>query len=145
MVSQLEGAKFFSGLDLTSMFYQLRIREEDIEKTVFRTAIGNYAYVVTPMGTTDSVGSTSLMIRWALSHVISLSGEVLPSNDRLLPPFPRQKPGEEHLAVLKVDWRQFKYHSTLGSYTALERNSLTFSGLGQLRKVSVRSVRGRTP
>jgi hypothetical protein len=37
VVSQLEGAKFFSGLDLTSMFYQLRIREEDIEKTDFRT------------------------------------------------------------------------------------------------------------
>ena len=36
VVSQLEGTKFFSGLDLTSMFYQLRIREEDIEKTPFR-------------------------------------------------------------------------------------------------------------
>ena len=81
VVSQLEGAKFFSGLDLTSMFYQLRIREEDIEKTTFRTAIGNYAYVVTPMGTTGSVGSTSIMMQSALSHVISLPGETLSSND----------------------------------------------------------------
>ncbi len=75
VVSQLEGANFFSGLDLTSMFYQLRIREEDIEKTTFRTAIGNYAYVVTPMGTTGSVGSTALMMQSALSHVISLPDE----------------------------------------------------------------------
>ena len=37
VVSQLEGSKFFSGLDLTSIFYQQRIREEDIEKTAFRT------------------------------------------------------------------------------------------------------------
>ena len=103
VVSQLEGAKFFSGLDLTSMFYQLRIREEDIDKTVFHTAIGNYSYVVTPMGTTGSVVSTALMMQSALSHVISLSVEVLPSYDRLLPPFPQQKPGEEHLAVLKED------------------------------------------
>jgi hypothetical protein len=79
VVSQLEGANFFSGLDLTSMSYQLRIREEDIEKTVFRTAIGNYAYVVTPMGSTGSVGSTVLMMQSALSHVISLPGETLPS------------------------------------------------------------------
>jgi hypothetical protein len=70
VVSQLEGANFFSGLDLTNMFYQLRIREEDIEKTSFRTAIGNYAYVVTTMGTTGSVGSTTLMIQSVLSHVI---------------------------------------------------------------------------
>ncbi len=119
VVSQLEGANFFSGLDLTSMFYQLRIREEDIEKTDFRTAIGNYAYVVTPMGTTGSVGSTVIMMQSTLSHVISLPGETLPSNDRPLPPFPPQKPGEEHLAELKEDWQQFKYHSALGSYTAL--------------------------
>ena len=119
VVSQLEGANFFSGLDLTSMFYQLRIREEDIEKTAFRTAIGNYAYVVTPMGTTGSVGSTALMMQSALSHVISLPGETLPSNDRPLPPFPPQKTGEEHLAELKEDWQKFKYHSALGSYTAL--------------------------
>ena len=59
------------------------------------------------------------MMQSALSHVISLSVEVLPSYDRLLPPFPQQKPGEEHLAVLKEDWRQFKYHSVLGSYTVL--------------------------
>jgi hypothetical protein len=101
------------------MFYQLRIREEDIEKTAFRTAMGNYAYVVTPMGTTGSVGSTALMMQSALSHVISLPGETLPSNDRPLPPFPPQKAGEEHLAELKEDWQKFKYHSALGSYTAL--------------------------
>ena len=94
VVSQLEGAKFFSGLDLTSMFYQLRIREEDIEKTVFRTAVGNYAYVVTTMGTTGSVDSTVLMIQSALSHVISLPDETLPSNDRTVPPFPPQRVGE---------------------------------------------------
>ncbi len=89
VVSQLEGTpNFFSGLDLTSMFYHRLIREEDIEKTVFRTSIGNYAYVVTPMGTTGSVGSTTLMIQSALSHVISLPDETLPSNDRPLPPFP---------------------------------------------------------
>ena len=118
-MSKLEGAKFFSGLDLTSMIYQLRIREEDIEKTSFRTAIGNYAYVVTPIGTTGSVGSTALMMQSALSHVISLPGETLPSNDKPLPSFPPQKEGEEHLAELKKDWQQFKYHSALGNYTAL--------------------------
>jgi hypothetical protein len=119
VVSQLEGANFFSGLDLTSMFYQLRIREEDIEKTAFRTSMGNYAYVVTTMGTTSRVGSTDLMMQSVLSHVISLPGETLSSNDRPLTPFPPQKAGEGHLTELKEDWQKFKYHSALGSYTAL--------------------------
>jgi hypothetical protein len=59
------------------------------------------------------------MMQSALSHVISLPGETLPSYDRPQPPFPQQKAGEEHLAELKEDWRQFQYHSALGSYTAL--------------------------
>ncbi len=119
MVSQLEGNNFFSDLDVSTMLYQLRIREEDIEKTVFHTSIGNYAYVVTPMSTTGSVDSTVLMMKSVQSHVISLSDETLSSNDRLLPPFPKQKPGEEHLETLKEDWCQFKCHSVLGSYTVL--------------------------
>ncbi len=119
VVSQLEGAKIFSGLDLTSMFYQILIKEDDIEKTDFRTAIGNFTFTVTPMGTTGRVGSTALMIQVTLSQVISLPGETLPSAPRTQPPFPPQKKGEEHLAQFKEDWKQFKYHSALGSYTAL--------------------------
>jgi hypothetical protein len=56
------------------------------------------------MGTTGSVGSTALMMQSALSHVISLPGETLPSYNRPQPPFPQQKAGEEHLAELKEDW-----------------------------------------
>ena len=101
------------------MFYQLRIKEDDIEKTAFRTAIGNFIFTVTPMGTTDSVGSTALMMQTTLSQVISLPSETLLSAPRTQPPFPPQKKGEEHLAQLKEDWQRFKYHSALDSYTVL--------------------------
>ena len=57
VMTELAGAKVFSGLDLTSMFYQIRVRPEDVEKTSFRTIFGLYNWKVTPMGTTGSVGT----------------------------------------------------------------------------------------
>jgi hypothetical protein len=41
LFEQLRGAKIFSMIDLNSGYHQLRIREEDIEKTTFSTRYGN--------------------------------------------------------------------------------------------------------
>ena len=35
--SAVEGAQFFSGLDLTSFFYQIRVEPEDVPLTAMRT------------------------------------------------------------------------------------------------------------
>jgi len=50
IVTQLEGAKFFSGLDLTSQFYQIRVEPTDVQKTSLCTCEGLYDWKVTPMG-----------------------------------------------------------------------------------------------
>ncbi|GJQ90285.1 putative reverse transcriptase domain-containing protein [Tanacetum coccineum] len=39
--------------DLRSRYYQLKIREEDILKTAFRTRYGHYKFIVTPFGLTN--------------------------------------------------------------------------------------------
>ena len=62
ILTQLEGAKYFTKIDICQAFYQIRMSEDSEELTIFLTRFGAFKYLVMPFGLCNSPASWQHLI-----------------------------------------------------------------------------------
>lgn len=69
-LSSLGNSKFFTTLDLTSGFHQIRMKEKDIEKTAFSTNNGKFEFIRLPFGLKNAPSIFQRMINDVLHPLL---------------------------------------------------------------------------
>ena len=73
LLDKLKNAKYFSKMDLLSGFHQVRMAEEDKQKTAFTCPFGTFAFQVMPLGLKNASKTFQRMVEYVLREQIGKS------------------------------------------------------------------------
>ena len=80
MFDRLGQARVFSKVDLRSGYWQIPVREQDVQKTAFKTRWGLYEYLVMPFGLTNAPAQFMQMMNELLHEHLDAYVETGPGN-----------------------------------------------------------------
>ena len=102
---RVQGAQWFTKMDLKNGFNSIRIREGDEWKTAFRTRYGLYEFQVMPFGLTNAPSTFQDMMNHVLSDLLDVG--VLAYMDNILV-YAGTKSEHDHLVKEVLRWLQDK-------------------------------------
>jgi hypothetical protein len=106
LFDQLHGSQVFSKIDLRSGYHQLKIKEEDIQKTAFRTRYGHYEFLVMPFGLTNAPAAFMDMMNRTFRELVDRC--VVVFIDDILIYSKSREEHEEHLSTVLSILRKHK-------------------------------------
>ena len=125
LIDQVQGSTVFSSLDLQSGYHQIRITEEDVPKTAFRTHIGLYQFKVLSFGLCNAPATFQATMNEIFAPYIGKF--MLVYLDDILVFSKTQEEHREHLQLVAELLRKHKLYAKL-SKCVFEQSELHFLG-----------------
>ena len=112
LFDQLRRATVFSKIDLRSRYHQVRIKDEDIFKTTFRTQYGHYEFFVMLFGLTNAPAIFICLMNNVMQKYLD-KFVVMFINDILI----YSKTEEEHKEHLKTIFQELRDHQLFAKFS----------------------------
>ena len=114
MFDQLRGARVYSKIDLRTGYHQLRVRETNFPKTMFRTRYGHFEFTVMPFGLTNA--PTTFMDLMHRVFQPYLDQFVVVFVDNILIYSQSEEEHEDHLRVVLQLLRDYQLYAKFSKY-----------------------------
>nr|GFA36367.1 putative reverse transcriptase domain-containing protein [Tanacetum cinerariifolium] len=114
LFDQLQGSSIYLKIDLRSGYHQLRVREQDIPNTAFRTRYGHYEFQVMPFGLTNAPAVFMDLMNQVCKPY--LDKFVIVFIDDILIYSKNEKEHEEHLKAILGFLKEEKLYAKFSKY-----------------------------
>lgn len=103
LIDRLQGCKFFTSLDLKSGYYQIKMKEDSVQKTAFITEDGHYEFLRLPFGLANAPSTFQQMMNRVLGNL--RFGKIIVYLDDILIV---SETAEENLEILETVLKLFR-------------------------------------